>query len=663
MAVTTTTSRVSYVGDGTTTVFAVPFYFLIDPDLNVYIGDTELTTGYTVAGAGNEAGGSVEIIPAPAAGAQVVIVRNPDPLQQTRLPPNDPFPAQAVEDMADKLTMLVQRNGDLIGRALVLADTDVDGSGAYRAKQNRIQDLADPVGSQDAVNLRTMQATIAENVMTGGGDSVLALLANNSDVTLGSSLIGFKQSGTGSVGRTLADRAADMLSIADKGASSSLTTALTNIAADLPNGGIAYLPRGNWTLPSTYTFAGQRLRIEGEGQNSSQIVYSPAADGVALAFNNGTAGGVYQGRISGVGFSSDAANTFAKTAISLVNCADFEVSRIGISGGNWPGDSIGIRSYGRQTLSIHHCEIACARPLVFSKNATYPSLNTDHYDVFRCEISSTSATRPAIEFEDGVAFSTTTLRNLAITGGKDGILWNDTTSSAASFGLGIHTVRFEQGMDPSGYCINLASTAQTLQTLTIRDVTLDTVRNGIRLRRAQRVLMENVSFNMGAGKVALDMTFEAGCRLTLINCYGQTGATFTLTNAKCIRRELNAAGVINEEWIFDDGGMPGIQQSNVARGGVPFQLAATGNAAIATNAFTGHVDIMNSQGVAATFLLAGANGITFEVADGSGQFSTSKGTANSTNVYYDSATATYRVENNRGVTLNYAASLRGNANL
>lgn len=180
MAVTTTTSRVSYVGDGTTTVFAVPFYFLTNPDLNVYVGDTELSTGYTVSGAGNEAGGSVEIIPAPAASAQVVIVRNPDPLQQTRLPPNDPFPAQAVEDMADKLTMLVQRNGDLIGRALVLADTDVDGSGAYRAKQNRIQDLADPIENHDAVNLQTLTTAIAGIADGGAGLAVLSLLADAS---------------------------------------------------------------------------------------------------------------------------------------------------------------------------------------------------------------------------------------------------------------------------------------------------------------------------------------------------------------------------------------------------------------------------------------------------------------------------------------------------
>lgn len=190
MAVTTTNSRVSYTGDGISTVFQVPFYFLTNPDLKVYVGGDQLSTGYTVTGAGIEDGGSVEITPAPAANAPIVILRDPDTLQQTRLPPNDPFPSSSVEDMVDKLTMIVQRHGDLLGRAPILADSDVDGAGAYRANQNRMQDLGDPVNSQDAVNLRTMQTAIANFLVDGAGDSLLALLANSTDFTLGVSLVG-----------------------------------------------------------------------------------------------------------------------------------------------------------------------------------------------------------------------------------------------------------------------------------------------------------------------------------------------------------------------------------------------------------------------------------------------------------------------------------------
>lgn len=325
MAVTTTTSRVSYVGDGTTTVFAVPFYFLIDPDLNVYIGDTELTTGYTVTGAGNEAGGSVEIIPAPAAGAQVVIVRNPDLLQQTRLPPNDPFPAQAVEDMADKLTMLVQRNGDLIGRALVLADTDVDGSGAYRAKQNRIQDLADPVGSQDSVNLRTMQTAIADLVTTGGGDTVLSLLANNVDPTLGASLVGLigpdgsprkvsdlsngsstalgdalipvKQMFVGAIMRTQHDVNAQTISIMDFGAktngedcSASLAAAVAAISL-LTNKPALHFPAGTYTYSVSPNWGVNHLRVIADGE--VRLRYTGTGDAVIIDAGTDISTGVY----------------------------------------------------------------------------------------------------------------------------------------------------------------------------------------------------------------------------------------------------------------------------------------------------------------------------------------------------------------------------------
>lgn len=191
MAVTTTTSRIPYTGDGSSTVFPVPFYFLVDTDIRVYSGESLLTSGYSVIGAGDEEGGSVKFDTAPAPGVQLTILRAPDMLQQTRLPPNDPFPSGSVEKMSDKLTMIVQRNSDQISRALVLADFDVDGSGAYRANQNRIQDVGDPVNPQDAVNKRTMETAIADIVTDGAGTAVLTLLADEVDPTKGAALIGF----------------------------------------------------------------------------------------------------------------------------------------------------------------------------------------------------------------------------------------------------------------------------------------------------------------------------------------------------------------------------------------------------------------------------------------------------------------------------------------
>lgn len=132
MTVSTVNSRVSYNGDGVTlSPFAAPFYFLQASDLAVYVGGAKLalTTDYSVTGAGNLAGGFVTfVVPPPVGLGNIVIIRDPDQLQNTKYPPNDPFPAAAHETALDKLTMLVQRCRDLLTRAFVFNDADTSGA-------------------------------------------------------------------------------------------------------------------------------------------------------------------------------------------------------------------------------------------------------------------------------------------------------------------------------------------------------------------------------------------------------------------------------------------------------------------------------------------------------------------------------------------------------
>jgi hypothetical protein len=124
MTVSTTTSRVEYAGNGSTTAFSVPFYFLASGDLKVYKAGVlqTLTTHYTVSGAGNPAGGTVTFLSAPATGQTVVVFRDPALTQNTDYVPNDPFPAESHERALDRLTMIAQRNRDLVDRAFVLPD-------------------------------------------------------------------------------------------------------------------------------------------------------------------------------------------------------------------------------------------------------------------------------------------------------------------------------------------------------------------------------------------------------------------------------------------------------------------------------------------------------------------------------------------------------------
>lgn len=131
MTVSSTTARVSYSGNGSTTAFAVSFYFLASSHVKVTLrtaSGTEtvqvLGTHYTVTGAGNPAGGTVTMVTAPASGQTLVIQRNVPLTQEVDYQPNDPFPAESHEQALDKLTMEAQQLNEAVGRSIKLSSTN-----------------------------------------------------------------------------------------------------------------------------------------------------------------------------------------------------------------------------------------------------------------------------------------------------------------------------------------------------------------------------------------------------------------------------------------------------------------------------------------------------------------------------------------------------------
>lgn len=118
MTVNTTNSRISYTGDGTSVAFPFPYEFLASTDIEVYLNFVVQGAGFTVSGAGNPQGGTVTFTAAPAAGVTILLARVPDLLQSTALPPNDPFPSDAVEKGLDKLTMIAQQLSADQGRSV-----------------------------------------------------------------------------------------------------------------------------------------------------------------------------------------------------------------------------------------------------------------------------------------------------------------------------------------------------------------------------------------------------------------------------------------------------------------------------------------------------------------------------------------------------------------
>ena len=131
MTVSSSTSRVSYNGNGSTTVFAYTFRIFDQDDLTVIIrsaNGTEtvktITTHYTVSGVGSAGGGNVTMLTAPASGETLVIIREQDLIQELDIVPNDPFPASSVEDALDKLTFMVQQHEETLGRTIKASRTN-----------------------------------------------------------------------------------------------------------------------------------------------------------------------------------------------------------------------------------------------------------------------------------------------------------------------------------------------------------------------------------------------------------------------------------------------------------------------------------------------------------------------------------------------------------
>jgi len=131
MTVSSCTNRVSYSGNGTLTAFAYTFKIFDEDDLTVILRASDgtetvqtITTHYTVSGVGDVGGGNVTFVTAPTATQTVVILREQPLTQGLDLVPNDPFPANSLEEALDKIVFMTQKHEEELGRAIKASRTN-----------------------------------------------------------------------------------------------------------------------------------------------------------------------------------------------------------------------------------------------------------------------------------------------------------------------------------------------------------------------------------------------------------------------------------------------------------------------------------------------------------------------------------------------------------
>ena len=132
MTVSSTTTKNSYSGDGSQTVFAYGFKIFDDDDIQVILRNNTTgaetvqtkTTHYSVSNVGNANGGNITFVTAPTSSQTVVLLRNTPLTQATDYTPNDPFPAETHEEALDKLTFLTQEIQEELDRSIKISKTN-----------------------------------------------------------------------------------------------------------------------------------------------------------------------------------------------------------------------------------------------------------------------------------------------------------------------------------------------------------------------------------------------------------------------------------------------------------------------------------------------------------------------------------------------------------
>ena len=200
MTISTTASRISYNGNGVTTVFSFPYRFLTNGDLVVLsVSSTgvettkTLTTDYTLTGAGDDAGGSVTMLVAPAVDTRLIIYRDTAITQETDYISGDPFPAETHERALDRLTMIAQEIGSDADRSIKVPVGDSSSlTTTLPAAANRL----DKFIVFDAVTGEVELSTIT---LTQLASAVAAAYASGSTADA----VTFLQAGTGAVSQSV----------------------------------------------------------------------------------------------------------------------------------------------------------------------------------------------------------------------------------------------------------------------------------------------------------------------------------------------------------------------------------------------------------------------------------------------------------------------------
>jgi hypothetical protein len=263
VTVSTTKASDVFPGNGIAAGFSCEWRIFDDTDVLVSLVDKStgadtplvLNTDYTIAGSGDQAGFTVSTASPVDAGHNLYVRRALAYVQPTDFTNQGAFFPTMHEDAMDRLEMQIQQLADENDRALRLPGglSDVDG------QIPRLEPLMPLVVNADGTGVE-----VGDTTLTGD-----LLLRPNLAATTGASLVGFTESGTGAVARTVNDKLLEQTaSIADFGANTSFTDNLGQVGSAVTAAGTKgtlLVPPGEFAMsaPPTNTYG---IDVAGSGK-------------------------------------------------------------------------------------------------------------------------------------------------------------------------------------------------------------------------------------------------------------------------------------------------------------------------------------------------------------------------------------------------------------
>ena len=184
MTVSTTTNKVSYIGNGIATTFAIPFPLLEQKHLKVFQLMNDIRserTDWTVAN------GNMVFETAPEINTQIVIMREVPFTQETDYRENEILSAETLERNFDKLTMQIQQLKEQADRAVTVdIFDDTDAASLIPSIRQSVSDAAtyaQAAGQKAEISLVNAEnAEQAANTAVNKATEVSNALASKTDI-------------------------------------------------------------------------------------------------------------------------------------------------------------------------------------------------------------------------------------------------------------------------------------------------------------------------------------------------------------------------------------------------------------------------------------------------------------------------------------------------